>query len=223
MRHDIVQNPFSVSFQDENSFGLTIACVGPFTSKMCHVKPGDKVGIREPYGTSYELKGKKILLVGGGCGSASLAFLADMAVKAGVEVDFIVGAKTKDLVLFENLFKETVDYCATTDDGSHGIKGFVTNELEKRLKNKQYDCVYACGPEKMLKIVIDICDNYDVDCQISLERYMKCGFGICGQCTVDPLGIRICKEGPVLDKKIAKQISEFGKYHRDATGTKVPL
>ncbi len=217
------EKPFSVSYQDNKCFAITVACVGPFTEKLCHLNVGDVVGIRGPYGTNYELIGKNIILVGGGCGSASLAFLADYAKQKKFNVDFIVGARSKELILYENRFKESVGYCATTDDGSYGLKGFVTDALENLLKTKKIDCVYACGPEKMLKQVIAVRDNYGADCQLSLERYMKCGFGLCGQCVVDDLGIRICKEGPVLPKEIVKKIVEFGSYRRDASGRRVSL
>ena len=75
----------------------------------------------------------------------------------------------------------------------------------------------------MMKAVIDICDEFGVDAQLSLERHMKCGFGLCGNCCVDPDGLRMCMEGPCIDKALAKRITEFGRYHRDGTGTQAPL
>ena len=68
---------------------------------------------------------------------------------------------------------------------------------------------------------MDISDEFDIPCEISVERYMKCCFGVCGQCTVDKLGIPICKQGPVMSKELVKQIDEFGVYHRDKNGKKV--
>ena len=72
-----------------------------------------------------------------------------------------------------------------------------------------------------MKKVMDICQKHKIPMEASLERYMKCGYGICGSCCVDPNGLRMCKEGPCIDKEIAKKVTEFGLYHRDASGKKI--
>ncbi len=212
------EKPFGVSYQDKNKFAVTVSKVGPFTEKLHKMKEGDIVGIRGPYGNQFSLRGKEIVLVAGGYGVAPLALLADNAIKNKIKYNFIIGAKSKQYLLFRRRFKNLL---FSTDDGSYGHKGFATDLLEKILKTKRVDCVYTCGPELMMKRVVELCDNYAVDCEISLERYIKCGFGICGQCTVDPLGIRVCEEGPVFSKEIAKKIFEFGKYKRNAAGKRV--
>ncbi|MBU0758357.1 MAG: dihydroorotate dehydrogenase electron transfer subunit [Nanoarchaeota archaeon] len=214
------EKPYGVSSQDNDRFSATICKVGPFTEKMFEVKVGDMVGIRGPYGTSFELKGKNIALVAGGYGIAPLNFLADEAIKQGIDVHFITGAKTKGNVVMCDKESKACRTHYATDDGSLGAKGFTTDVLEGILKTEKIDCIYTVGPELMMKKVVELSDKFDVDCQLSLERYMKCGFGICGQCVVDDLGIRMCKEGPVIDKELAKKIKEFGKYHRTASGRK---
>jgi dihydroorotate dehydrogenase electron transfer subunit len=102
------------------------------------------------------------------------------------------------------------------------LKGYNTLILEKLLaekkSSKKINCVCTCGPELMMKRISDMCFAAKVNAQISIERYMKCGFGVCGQCCVDPDGLRMCKEGPVVDNARARKILEFGKYHRDAVG-----
>ena len=110
----------------------------------------------------------------------------------------------------------------STDDGSEGYKGYTTDILEEKLlkKNNKIDKVYSCGPEIMMKKVVDICYKYKVSCEVSLERYMKCGFGVCGQCSVDLEGICICQDGPVFSGTKVGKIKEFGKYHRDKAGIK---
>jgi dihydroorotate dehydrogenase electron transfer subunit len=80
--------------------------------------------------------------------------------------------------------------------------------------------IVTCGPEIMMKKIADLADYHKIPAQFSLERYMKCGVGICGQCCVDNVGWRICKEGPVFWDDEVKLITEFGKYHRDAAGRK---
>src|SRR3990167_5739084 len=90
-----------------------------------------------------------------------------------------------------------------------------------KMKNTDpIDQVFACGPEMMLKAVSELTAKYKIPSQLSLERYMKCGYGICGNCVVDPLGIRLCTEGPVVKNDACVKIEEFGKYHRDALGKK---
>jgi len=216
------ERPFSV-YVDSGHFALTIAKLGEFTTKLYEMKVGEKLAYYGPFGKPFEIKGKHMVLVGGGYGSAPLTFLAKEALKKGIKSELIIGARTKDLLLYINKEypKEIVrHYC--TDDGSFGFKGFVTAKLTELLRNnKSIDMIYTVGPELMMKKVVEISDDFNVGCQISLERYMKCGFGICGTCCVDPDGLRMCKEGPCIDKELAKKVSEFGEYHRDASGKKV--
>jgi dihydroorotate dehydrogenase electron transfer subunit len=215
----IDQKPISISRQTKNSFELTVFKIGAATEVLFKMKIGDKVGISGPYGNSFTIKPKsKVILVGGGCGSAPMRFLADEAKKAKCKITFITGAKSSKDVLFKKEFPGT---CIVTDDGSEGFKGFTTQKLEELLKKEKYNCVYTCGPEIMMKKVVEMCEKYKTPCEISMERYMKCGFGICGQCAVDPLGICICQDGPVFSGSLAKKITEFGKYHRDKSGTKI--
>ncbi len=216
------EKPFSVSYLDENSFGLTVASVGTFSNKLCSMQIGDRIGVRGPYGNGYGLgDAKKIVIAAGGYGVASLALLAETAVKKGIEVTFITGARTKNKLIYESRIKNcTKNLMIATDDGSYGLKGQTTDALSDILAKEKIDKVFACGPEMMLKKIVDICVKKDVDGEISIERHMKCGFGICGHCCVDPLGIRACIEGPVIDIEIAKQLTELGNYHRTKSGRK---
>jgi dihydroorotate dehydrogenase electron transfer subunit len=119
--------------------------------------------------------------------------------------------------------KAGAEVLVSTDDGSAGSKGFVTELLKSVLQKNKVGKICTCGPEMMMKKVVEISDEFKTPCEISLERYMKCGLGVCGQCCADPLGIRMCTEGPVIKKETAKRISEFGKYRRDASGRRVPV
>lgn len=219
------QKPISVSRQTKTSFELTVFKIGAATQELFKMKVGDKVGISGPYGNTFEIKPKSnIILVGGGCGSAPMRFLADEAKKAKCKITFITGARSAKDVLFNKEFANT---CVVTNDGSEGFKGYTTQKLEEILVRTE-QCsvltkykVYTCGPELMMKSVMQIADKYKIPCEISMERYMKCGFGICGQCAVDPLGICICQDGPVFSGKLAKKVTEFGKYHRDKSGQKI--
>ena len=218
------EKPFSISCHNESRFAITVSKVGPFTEELFKLKQGDFVGIKGPYGQGYNLKGKNIVLVGGGYGAASLAFLADSAKPQNINVNFIIGAKSKDYLLYEERMKQNgIKTSICTDDGSHGKKAFTTELLLDSLEKDKPDAVYACGPEVMLKKVVDICKEKNIYCEISLERMIKCGGGLCGNCCLDSTGWRVCQEGPVFNMEQVKQISEFGVYKRDKTGKKVSL
>ena len=137
------------------------------------------------------------------------------------DVDVIAAAVTKDELLFADSLEKSgakVHFC--TDDGSFGFKGFATDCLSDLLEDTTYDYAFVCGPEIMMKGIFDILEASSIPAQYSLERYMKCALGVCGQCCVDSEGWRICVEGPVFENDKIKQITEFGKYRRDASGVK---
>ncbi|MBW2992487.1 dihydroorotate dehydrogenase electron transfer subunit [Candidatus Woesearchaeota archaeon] len=220
----IDEKPFSVSFQDNERFGITIFKIGKFTENLFKLKDGDKLGIRGPYGNGFTLKKGNIVLVGGGCGSAPMGFLADELKKFNSKINFIIGAKCKESLLFlDRMNHSNIKITIATDDGSYGFKGFTTEVLENILKKRQIDMVYTCGPEIMMKFVVQICDKYNVPCELSLERFMKCGIGVCGQCCMDNSGVIVCKDGPVFSGKVVKQLKEFGNYKRAKSGKKVKL
>jgi len=221
---NIDQKPFSIAFDNGKEFALTVFKRGPLTEKLFAFTVGDKVGITGPYGTAYtEQADTHYIMIAGGYGAAPLTCLAEKVSKLNnVRIDFCIGARDKELLLFEdrikNIFHTTLH--VTTDNGSAGNKGLVTDKLatliaEKKQKNT---LVCTCGPELMEKKVLDICNELDIPCEISIERHIKCGFGVCGQCAVDDLGICMCTEGPVVKRELANQIKEFGVYHRDKSG-----
>ena len=107
----------------------------------------------------------------------------------------------------------------STDDGSKGFKGNAVECFENQIKTNNFDAVYGCGPEMMLYNLAKSCVGKKVECQVSIERYMKCGFGICGSC--DMSGKTICIDGPVLNAKDALACDEFGNYHRESSGKKI--
>ncbi|MDD1774571.1 MAG: dihydroorotate dehydrogenase electron transfer subunit [Methanobacterium sp.] len=216
------EKPMSLSMINslDNQIGFTIRNVGEFTGELHKLKPGDKLGIRGPYGRGFEISGSKILAVGGGVGMAPLAALSEEASRRDVKVDIISAAATQDELLFMDRLKNTNKLRACTDDGTYGFCGFGTELADAMLKSNNYDMMVTCGPEVMMSKVAHLADKYHLPAQFSLERYMKCGVGICGQCCVDSTGWRICKEGPVFWRDELKLITEFGKYRRDSAGRK---
>ncbi len=212
------EKPFAISYSDKGQIGTTVASVGPFSNKLCSMKPGEKIGIRGPYGTTFQLEGKKVVMVGGGYGSASLTMLTEEALLQGIKVKFILGARTKNKLVYVERIKKLIgseNLIITTDDGSLGMKGYVTDALRQLLKKENADKIFVCGPDKMMKAVAEIGIAAGIKGEISGERWFKCGgMGLCGHCCVDPIGIRLCVEGPVIDFETAAKITELGDYHR---------
>ena len=228
--------PMSVAYDNGAHTKITFFAVGDMTNELAKAKVGDLVGLRGPFGTSYEWKpGQHIALVAGGYGAAPMYFVAESTTGHGCTLEVIVGARGKEHLLYLKELEALphVSLHVATNDGSVGYKGYNTDILEKLLsscprdsheaknaKCSPIDQVFACGPEMMLKKISEITAAHHVPSQLSLERYMKCGYGIYGNCVVDPLGIRLCVEGPVVKNDACVQITEFGKYHRDDLGKK---
>ena len=213
--------PMSIGWQSDKEFRIGIADAGDCTHKIhSDIEVGDRLGIRGPYGKGFDWKGKKkIVLVGGGYGTPPMLSLAQETTKEGIETIMILGGRSADYLLYEEDFKSLgVTLKITTDDGSKGHKGYTTDILQEELEKGGVDCVYTCGPEVMMVKVAQLAQDYNTESQVSLERYMKCGFGICGQCCIDDTGLRVCKDGPVFDGITALKHQEFGKYTRDSAG-----
>jgi len=213
--------PMSVSYIDKNIKGITFKKIGEATESLFNLKEEDKIGIRGPYGNGFKIEGKKILFVGGGTGIAAIAPAIKIASEKNISTTTIIGSKCKDELFFEKRLKKYSKNCVLcTDDGSCGKKGFTTDVLKDLLEKEIFSQIITCGPEIMMKKIIDISKNIPV--QASLERYMKCGFGLCGQCTIGE-GLRVCKEGPVFEGKTLKKVKDFGKYKKDSSGKKIPI
>ena len=215
--------PMSVSFINENMKGITFRDVGYATHKLSSLKKGDKIGIRGPYGNGFSLKGHKILIVGGGTGIAMITPMVEQCVKKGMEVEVVIGVKSKNELFFIDRIQNTnATLHISTDDGSEGFCGYASDCVYSIIKKKQIDMIYTCGPEKMMKSLFEFAQKEGIGFEASLERYMKCAVGICGQCCIGN-GLRVCLEGPVFSKDILDTIEDFGEFTRDASGLKINL
>jgi dihydroorotate dehydrogenase electron transfer subunit len=213
--------PMSVSFIKQDVKGITFRNIGDATQALYQLKKGDQIGIRGPYGNGFMLKGKRQLFVGGGTGIAMLAPLVEQAQKKKLKSTVVLGVKTKDELFFEDRFRRTkATVLVSTDDGSKGYKGFASDLAEELVKKERFDTVYTCGPEQMMSSLLSFCKT--IPFQASLERYMKCAIGICGQCCIGT-GLRVCVDGPIFDGTTLKKIQDFGIYRRDAAGRKIPF
>ena len=205
-----------------DTMAITVHKVGDATEKMHAMNEGDKIGIRGPYGRCFNIQGSTMLVVGGGTGIASLMPAVEVAVQQKREVDVAIGALTSEELLFADRAESTgATVKLATDDGSEGFHGFVSDLAGDLLKEKDYDQILTCGPEAMMKKVIELGMEHKISTQVSMERFMRCGLGICGSCAFD--GLRICTDGPVFDAEEVYDKTDFNTRRRDPAGKLIPL
>ena len=216
------EKPFALSYQNKNEFGITIEIKGEFTKAISKVKPGTKVGIRGPYGNSFTIKDNAILIAGGLGMAPSLAIIKNIK-----NSTIIQGAKSKEFLLYledKELLKtieknnNKIIYC--TDDGSFGIHGFTSDVLKDLIKQKP-KIIYTVGPEIMMLAILNIANKNNIKCEASLERFMRCGIGLCGSCACDDQ--LVCKDGPVFNSDKLSKLKDLGKYAELKSGKKVTL
>lgn len=192
---------------------ITVKAIGESTKRLHELTINDTLRLRGPYGNGYDLKkGRRYLIVGGGVGVASII----PAVKE-TGADTIIGARTdKDIIMDDLATKYSSNLWISTNDGSRGFHGNAVQLMKVKCAENQYDCVIACGPEVMLYYLYKACEELDLDCQLSLERHMKCGAGVCGCCVIDDQ--RVCKDGPVFTREQISKMKDFGTCKRDECG-----
>ncbi|HUV23825.1 MAG TPA: dihydroorotate dehydrogenase electron transfer subunit [Methanomassiliicoccales archaeon] len=212
--------PMSISYLGRMK-GVTVKRVGEATKALCALEEGDQIGIRGPFGQGFAISEKRTLCVGGGVGMAAV-MPAVSSFKDRRLVDVAIGAPTKSELLFED---RAIGNCRqvfiSTDDGSKGFHGTVVEMVKPLLASGEYQMILGCGPEMMLDALHKICLEVGVDSQLSLERFIKCGVGLCGSCAID--GIRVCADGPVFWGSELTKYYEFGKCKRDQSGRKTQL
>jgi dihydroorotate dehydrogenase electron transfer subunit len=219
--------PLSILNADKNgAVSVAVKNVGEATDALHEKKVGNIIGVRGPFGNSFSEKGRKLLMVGGGTGVAPLLFLTRRIIKKEAAATFVLGAKTKDELLFKNELekfpKKKVHVMTSTEDGSCGITGLCTQPVEKLLGKEIFDGVYACGPEQMIMKVFELTEEYGIPFEASLERLMRCAIGLCGSCIIGKY--RVCADGPVFTSKQLQEVrAEFGFSKRDRCGRKIPL
>ena len=213
--------PMSVMISKESGkAAFTVRKHGLASTGLFNITAGEKIGIRGPYGNAFDIKEGKLLLVGGGTGLVPMMRLLTF-VKPTDDVTVLIGAKSKNEVFFEDLANELLknnshNVIISTDDGSYGEKGFVTDIVEKLVNESHFDAVYTCGPEKMMYKTVQSAHSRGIFVQASLERMMKCGIGICGSCCINE--DLVCRDGTVFDGDHLMQNTEFGHQHRAKSG-----
>lgn len=223
----IEEIPMSVMINSKEGYAaVTIRKSGIGSTALFERKKDDLLGLRGPYGNEFVLKKnyKKILIIGGGTGLVPLLRLALYASKKKITITCVFGARTKKEVFFEKIARKLTEHGKSyvkicTDDGSYGLKGTTVSVMNNMMRDNTFDCVYTCGPELMMKGVVDLANKNSIPVQASLERYMKCGIGICGSCCLD--SSLVCQDGTVFNGKQLSKILDFGISYRDKDGQKI--
>ncbi|MEM4699452.1 MAG: dihydroorotate dehydrogenase electron transfer subunit [Candidatus Nezhaarchaeales archaeon] len=203
---------------------ITVKEVGETTRLLVNSRPGDVVGLRGPYGRGFTVPapGSVSVLVGGGVGVAPLIFLAEEIRRAGGRAVGLMAARSsREVVCRDRLQRAVEELLIATDDGSEGFRGLAHEALELLLARVEASRIYVCGPEPMIVRCMEVALRHGVDLEASLERYIKCGVGLCGACAID--GRRVCSEGPVFSLAELKELRELGVWRRDPSGRRVPV
>ncbi len=204
-----LRRPFSIHQvnHSRNSFQLLIQVKGEGTKQLRLLSEGDSLNVIYPLGNSFSLPStKEVLLVGGGCGVAPLLLMAQFLNQNKIRPTILVGFRTKEEVSEIEEYTKYGEVLVTTDDGTEGEKGLVVDHSVFQKERLPFGKIYCCGPDPMMKAVAGIAKKHTIDCEVSLENTMACGFGVCLCCITptDQGNERVCVEGPVFNTKRLK-------------------
>jgi len=207
--YPLLRRPLSIHARKQNTIDIFFQVSGLGTALLSQKTVADSLDILGPFGQGFSLEGdlkdKNVALIGGGRGIAPLYFLAQELRRRGAGVVVFYGGKTQsDLPLKDKFLENKIPVFCSTDDGSFGFHGFVTELFETETENKSFKFIYACGPEAMLKKAGQLCRQKDLPAEFSLESMMGCGFGACWGCVTkinSEMGSewqKTCEKGPVF-------------------------
>jgi len=199
-----LRRPFSIHSVDykTDTLRLLIQIKGAGTRHLAALKAGDSLNLIYPLGNSFSLPfTKDVLLVGGGCGVAPLLFLAQFLNQNNIHPTILLGFRTKEEVSEIEIYARSGKVLVITDDGTEGEKGLVVDHSILQRERLEFKKIYCCGPDSMMKSVAKIARMHKIDCEVSLENTMACGFGVCLCCITptDKGNERVCVEGPVFN------------------------
>jgi dihydroorotate dehydrogenase electron transfer subunit len=199
----LLRRPISICCVRENKVRFVFEVVGEGTGWLAERGVGERLNILGALGNGFSLPEGRVIVVGGGIGVPPMLFAAESA-KAGCVA--VLGFRSKDKVILTDEFKAACETVyITTDDGSMGIHGMVTEPLEELLKIGGFNAVMSCGPYVMQKELTKLCSRYSMPCLVSLEERMGCGVGACLVCACATIrdGAEymscVCVDGPVFD------------------------
>ena len=201
-----LRRPISINLvdYDRNELWLLVAAVGEGTRHLASLHEGDTLNCVLPLGNGFTMPKTpedKWLLIGGGVGIAPLLYFGQEIVRMGAKPTFLLGARSESDLLELEEFRKLGRVLITTEDGSAGEQGFVTNHSV--LQHERFDQISTCGPNPMMKAVARVATELGVRCEASLENMMACGVGACLCCVEKTTegNLCVCKEGPVFDVK----------------------
>jgi dihydroorotate dehydrogenase electron transfer subunit len=209
--------PMSISNVDGSLIEISVQKIGEGTAKLFELKEGDYIGIRGPFGNSWNYEdASNILIVGGGMGIAAITSLIEPLKQNKKNVTVTIGAQDEvSLIFADRLIDLIPSTMCSTDDGSRGKKCFVTDTINDILSKDSIDLIITCGPEVMMKKVLDISESKNIEVQASLERKMKCGIGLCGSCCIGNANDTcVCKDGPIFNSTQLQKFPQFGDYSK---------
>ena len=199
-----LRRPISINYidMDNNELWLLIQLVGDGTKKLSTVSPGQTVNMVLPFGNTFTIpedKASQLILIGGGIGTAPMLYLGYELKQQGYNPIFLLGARSATDILQLKEFKTLGDVFITTEDGTLGEKGYVTQH-SVLIENK-FDKIYTCGPKPMMMAIAKYAKTHNIDCEVSLENNMACGVGACLCCVEKTTEghICVCKEGPIFN------------------------
>ncbi len=205
-QHAFLRRPLSIHNADykENTIEFLVQIVGEGTKSLSELKQGDSLNTIFPLGNHYSLpsnREKRALLVGGGCGVAPLLFLARYLKENQIQITTLIGGKRKRDILEKERYLEFGEVMVSTEDGSDGSRGFVTDHPLFLEGISDFSMIYTCGPEPMMKALVNIAKEKNLDCEVSLENAMACGIGACLCCVVETHkgNVCACSDGPVFN------------------------
>ncbi len=198
-----LRRPISINFvdRDNNEMWLMVAMIGDGTRQLGRLKTGDTLNCVLPLGNTFTIPDsttERVLLVGGGVGVAPMLYMGAEMKRRGIEPTFLLGGRSAKDILELDLFKKYGRVCVTTEDGSMGEKGFVTNHS---VLKESFDLICTCGPKPMMVAVARYAQATNIPCEASLENMMACGLGACLCCVEKTTegNLCVCKEGPVFN------------------------
>lgn len=198
-----LRRPISVNYVSRNNreLHLLIRKAGEGTRALCALAVGDMVNILMPLGNGFpleDMRGRRILLIGGGVGVAPLLYYGKCLKTIGAQPAFLLGARSSRDLLLASEFNATAPTCLSTEDGSLGVPGFVT---DNPVLNTDFDVWAVCGPAPMMKAVAAIAHKRNIECYVSLENMMACGLGACLCCVEKTVrgNVCVCTNGPVFN------------------------
>ena len=208
-KETFLRRPISLHCVDyeKNEVAFLVQVAGSGTASLWAKRPGSTLNAVLPLGRGFTMPGSprhRALLVGGGVGIAPLLFMGQEMQRMGLRPTFLLGARSRADLLRLNAYRACGDVCVTTEDGSEGEKGFVTQH--SILQRGHFDSMSVCGPKPMMMAMASYAKRTGIPCEVSLENTMACGLGACLCCveeTVDG-NVCVCREGPVFDVRKLK-------------------